>query len=89
VFSVESTTVAVIFGIYSMLAGMSDNFLKPLLLGRGIEIPMLIILIGSIGGMMLLGMIGLFVGSVILALVYQLFQDWIKSDIKEEVNANP
>ena len=89
VFSVESTTIAVIFTIYSLLAGMSDNILKPLLLGRGVEIPMLIILIGSIGGMMLFGMIGLFVGSVVLALTYQLFQDWMNFNNKEETSELP
>jgi predicted PurR-regulated permease PerM len=78
VFSVESTTVAVIFTIYELVAGASDNFLKPLLLGRGVEIPMLVILIGAIGGMILMGMIGLFVGSVVFALAYQLFNDWMK-----------
>lgn len=84
VFSVESTTVAVIFAIYEVIAGASDNFLKPLLLGRGLEIPMLVILIGAIGGLLLFGMIGLFVGSVILALAYQLFQSWLNYDEKDE-----
>lgn len=80
VFSVESTTVAIIFTIYELVAGASDNVLKPLLLGRGVKIPMLVILIGAIGGMILMGMIGLFVGSVVFALAYQLFNDWMKSD---------
>lgn len=89
VFSVESTTVAVIFTIYEVLAGASDNFLKPLLLGRGVEIPMLIILIGALGGMMLFGMIGLFVGSVILAISYQLFQEWINYEENPETSELP
>jgi len=83
VFSKESNTVAIIFTIYEIIAGASDNFLKPLLLGRGIAIPMLIVLIGAIGGMILMGMIGLFIGPVIFALAYQLFNDWIKNDEKE------
>jgi predicted PurR-regulated permease PerM len=80
VFSVESTTVAVIFTIYELIAGLSDNVLKPMLLGRGVEIPMLVILIGSIGGMILMGMVGLFVGAVVLALAYQVFTSWMKPD---------
>jgi len=80
VFSVESTTVAVIFAIYELVAGMSDNILKPMLLGRGVEIPMLVILIGSIGGMILMGMVGLFVGAVVFALAYQIFNDWMDSE---------
>jgi len=80
VFSVESTTFAVIFTIYELVSGMSDNVLKPMLLGRGVEIPMLVILIGSIGGMILMGMVGLFVGAVVFALAYQIFNDWMKMD---------
>ena len=70
VFSASSTTVAVIFMIWSIAVSMSDAFLKPLLLGRGVEVPMLIILVGAIGGMIYSGIIGLFVGAVILALGY-------------------
>jgi predicted PurR-regulated permease PerM len=84
VFSVETTTVAIIFTIWEILAGISDNVLKPLLLGRGLKIPMLVILIGSIGGMLLMGIIGLFVGPVIIAVFYQLFNDWL---IKEPIEA--
>ena len=88
VFSVESTTVAVIFTVYELVAGMSDNVLKPMLLGRGVEIPMLVILIGSIGGMILMGMVGLFVGAVVFALAYQIFTDWMKMD-KIDEKASP
>lgn len=86
VFSVESTTVAIIFTIYELIAGASDNILKPILLGRGLEIPMMVILLGAIGGMILMGMIGLFIGSVILALAYQLFLEWLNFDKKEELS---
>ena len=68
---------AIVFTVWSLLAGASDNFLKPLLLGRGVKIPMLIILIGAIGGMIAAGIIGMFVGPVILAIAYQLFLDFI------------
>ena len=54
-----------------------------MLLGRGMKIPMLVILIGSIGGMMLTGITGLFMGAVVLALGYQIFQDWVSSDSQE------
>ena len=71
---------AVVFTIWSLIAGASDNFLKPLLLGRGVDIPMLVILIGAIGGMIAGGIIGMFVGAVILALAYQLFVDFMEQD---------
>ncbi len=84
-FSTMGTGGAVVFTIWSLLAGASDNFLKPLLLGRGVNIPMLIILIGAIGGMIAGGIIGMFVGAVVLALGYQLFLDWIDLDSPEEI----
>ena len=83
VFSVESTGFAIGFAIWSFLAGASDTFLKPLLLGRGLQIPMLVILIGAIGGMILFGIIGLFLGSVILALAFQLFNTWLETGQEE------
>jgi len=84
VFGAENTTTAVIFTVYELIAGASDNILKPMFLGRGLDIPMLVILIGAIGGMILMGMIGLFIGSVVLAIAYQIFVYWM-SDGKEEV----
>ena len=60
-----------------LLVGMSDNVLKPLLLGRGVEIPALVILLGAIGGMIYAGVIGLFLGAVILALAYELLLVWM------------
>jgi len=78
VFSVESTTVAVIFMIWSILVSMSDAVLKPMFLGRGVDAPMLVILLGAIGGMVTSGIVGLFIGAVILALGYKLFQVWLE-----------
>jgi predicted PurR-regulated permease PerM len=76
VFSASSTTVAVIFLIWSLLVSFSDVVLKPLLLGRGVDVPMLVILLGAIGGMITSGIVGLFVGAVILALGFKLLQAW-------------
>lgn len=80
VFSYADTTPAVIFLIWSILVSMSDAFLKPMLLGRGVDIPMLVILLGAIGGMIMSGIIGLFVGAVVLALGYKLFVAWVNED---------
>ena len=77
VFSVAATVPAVLFMIWSLMVGLSDNILKPLLLGRGLDIPMLVILLGAIGGMVLSGLVGLFVGAVVLALGYRLFTAWL------------
>ena len=77
VFSQGSGTAEIVFAIYMLLVGASDGVLKPILMGRGVDIPMLVILIGAIGGMMLMGMIGLFIGAVIFALAYKLFGLWM------------
>lgn len=76
-FSVADTTPAVIFLIFSFVVSSSDAFLKPMFLGRGMSIPMIVILLGAIGGMILSGIIGLFVGAVVLALGYELMIDWL------------
>ena len=73
VFSVTDTVTAVIFAAWSILWSLADMFLKPMLLGKGVDVPMLVILLGAIGGMMLGGPVGLFVGSVVLALAYKIF----------------
>lgn len=80
VFSLGSGTSEMIFTVYMLIVGASDGVLKPILMGRGVDIPMLIILIGAIGGMMLMGMIGLFIGAVIFALAYKLFGLWMSED---------
>lgn len=73
----DSTTVAVMFTVYTLVAGSVDNVLKPLMLGRGVDAPMPVVLLGALGGMATGGIIGLFLGSVMLALGYQLFMAWV------------
>jgi predicted PurR-regulated permease PerM len=77
VFTTASTPVAVIFAIWGILVGLIDNFLKPILFGRGAKVPTLVIFLGAIGGMLTSGIIGLFTGSVILAVGYKLFRAWL------------
>mgnify|MGYP001819222422 CR=1 FL=1 len=79
-FSVADTTAAVIFAVYSLVAGASDSFLKPIFMGRGLDIPMPVILIGAIGGMIAMGIIGLFAGAVVLSIWYKLFQLWMEQE---------
>jgi predicted PurR-regulated permease PerM len=54
--------------------------LKVVLLGRGLAVPMLVILIGAIGGLIASGFVGLFVGPVIMALAYQIFRGWLYTE---------
>jgi predicted PurR-regulated permease PerM len=76
-FAVKTTTVAVIFMIWSIVAGLSDAVLKPMMIGHGLEVPMPIILLGVIGGVMAFGLVGLFIGAVVLAVGYVLFSEWV------------
>ena len=66
--------------VYFVVAGLSDNIMKPLLLGRGVEVPMPVVLLGALGGMIWMGLIGLFLGSVILSVGYQLFWAWVAQE---------
>jgi predicted PurR-regulated permease PerM len=78
VFSTTGTVGAVLFTIWAIIVSVSDTFLKPLFLGRGVEVPMLVILLGAIGGMLAWGVLGLFVGAVVLAVGYQLVRAWFE-----------
>src|SRR3954447_1802192 len=75
-FSAETMTVAIIFTIWEIIGGLSDAALKPLMIGHGLEVPMPVILLGVIGGVMAYGLVGLFVGAVLLAVGYVLFREW-------------
>jgi predicted PurR-regulated permease PerM len=59
---------------------MTDNVLKPLMLGRGVEAPMPVILLGALGGMAAAGILGMFVGATLLALGYQIFMGWVAAE---------
>jgi predicted PurR-regulated permease PerM len=78
VLAMEATQPAIFFLVWTLIAGLSDNVLKPLMLGRGLEVPMPVILIGVIGGMIADGLLGLFVGPVVLAVGYVLLIEWMR-----------
>jgi predicted PurR-regulated permease PerM len=78
-----STTHNAIFTVVLLVAGLADNVLKPMLLGRGVDAPMPVILIGALGGMVTTGVIGLFVGAVVLAVGYRLFMEWVDQTPEE------
>lgn len=79
VFSTAEPLVAVLFMIWSVFVGLLDNVLKPILLGRGAKVPMIVVFVGAIGGFIASGIIGLFIGAVILSLGYKLFLAWLGS----------
>ena len=82
-FAIASTTKAVIFLIWCIFVAVLDNVLKPLLLGRGVAVPLAVILLGAFGGFFAMGIIGLFIGAVVLSVGYKLFVAWLEEE--EEV----
>jgi predicted PurR-regulated permease PerM len=76
-FATLATVPAVLFTAWCVIVGVSDNILKPLLLGRGVAVPMLVVLIGSIGGMLSGGITWLFIGPVVLAIGYEILRAWV------------
>jgi len=86
----EPTLTAALFTAWSVPVMILDNFLKPILMGRGVEAPMLVVFIGAIGGMAASGIVGLFTGAVVLVLAYELFRAWLDTNIlPEEVDSDP
>lgn len=78
VFAVASTTKALIFLVWCIIVGIMDNILKPLLLGRGVAVPVAVVFLGAIGGFVAMGVIGLFVGAIVLSVGYKLFVAWLR-----------
>ncbi|WP_339616039.1 AI-2E family transporter [uncultured Gilvimarinus sp.] len=84
-----STLVNILLTLYLVASGLADNVLKPMLLGRGVAAPMPVILLGALGGMFASGLIGLFVGAVVLAVSYQVFMAWVNESHNVAQEAPP
>ncbi len=84
VWSSSDTLTASLFTGWSIMVLVIDNVLKPLLLGKGAPVPMLVIFLGSIGGFIAIGFLGLFLGAVILSLTYKLAVEWITPEAEPE-----
>jgi predicted PurR-regulated permease PerM len=76
-FTITSTSKAVIFLIWCLFVGLMDNVLKPLLLGRGVGVPIVVVFLGAIGGFIAMGIIGLFIGAIVLSVGYKLLLAWL------------
>ena len=75
-----STIAAIGYSALLIVSGVADNVLKPLMLGRGVDAPMPVILLGALGGMATTGILGMFVGATLLALGYQIFMWWVANN---------
>ena len=83
------TAPAAVHTVALVVAGMADNVLKPLMLGRGVDAPMPVILLGALGGMATGGILGMFVGATALALGYQIFMRWVDDHPQRPAAATP
>jgi predicted PurR-regulated permease PerM len=79
-FAEKELMTAILWAVLIFVAGLSDNVLKPILLGKGAPVPMLVIFIGVIGGFLLSGFIGLFTGAIVMSIGYSLFVSWINTE---------
>jgi predicted PurR-regulated permease PerM len=75
-----STGAALLLTAYMIPVSIIDNVLKPILMGKGLPTPMLVILIGVIGGTISYGLIGLFLGPIVLAVFYELLVYWVAAE---------
>jgi len=82
-------TTALFLSIYLAVVGLADNVLKPLLMGRGLTTPMLVIFIGLLGGTLAHGIVGLFVGPIVLAVAWELMMAWIRDEQGKEALGVP
>ena len=81
-YSTTNPVTATLFAVWMVVVVFADNLLTPVMLGRGSSVPMLVLLMGSMGGFITMGFLGLFVGAVILSIGYKLFDAWLNSDPK-------
>ncbi|WBL82463.1 AI-2E family transporter [Bradyrhizobium xenonodulans] len=76
----KDVTTALLLTVFLVIVGLLDNILKPLVMGRGLSTPALVILIGVIGGTLAHGIIGLFIGPIILSVAWELAAAWLRID---------
>ena len=79
VWTATDTITALIFTLYMVPVTFMDNFLKPIVMARGLATPMLVIFIGVIGGTLAYGLVGLFIGPIVLAVFYELLVAWVNA----------
>ncbi len=77
----HGTAVNIIYSVLLIVAGMADNVLKPLLLGRGVDAPMPVVLLGALGGMATSGILGMFIGATLLSIGYRIFMAWVNEGL--------
>jgi predicted PurR-regulated permease PerM len=73
-------TTALLLTLFLTVVGILDNILKPLVMGRGLTTPTIVIFIGVIGGTLAHGIVGLFIGPIVLSVAWELIAAWMRED---------
>jgi predicted PurR-regulated permease PerM len=89
VYQTQGAAWGIPFIVWAALCAMLDNFLRPVLIKRGADLPLLLIFAGVIGGLVGFGVIGLFVGPVVLAVAYTLLVEWVADDERSDGGVAP
>ena len=74
----EPATSAALFTAWMIPVTLLDNILKPILMGRGVDAPLLVVFVGAIGGLASSGIVGLFVGAGVMVVAYELLRAWLE-----------
>lgn len=88
-FNTGSTLSGCVLLVFALVSIMIDNFLRPVLIRKGADLPLLLIFTGVIGGMIGMGIVGIFLGPVILAVSYNLLKEWVEDHSEPDENAAP
>jgi predicted PurR-regulated permease PerM len=76
-------TWATVLLAWSVVVTLLDNFLRPVLIRKGADLPLLLVVAGVIGGLLAFGLVGIFVGPVVLAVAYTLLDSWVEDGLRE------
>jgi predicted PurR-regulated permease PerM len=79
----SSTAWGTFLLIWTLVVGTMDNFLRPVLIKKGADLPLLLIFSGVVGGLIAFGLIGIFVGPVVLAVAHTLLSAWVDEEIPD------
>ncbi len=80
----DQTLWGSIMVVWTIIVGTIDNFIRPILIKKGADLPLILIFAGVIGGLFAFGIIGLFIGPVVLAVTYTLLEAWVVGDRSEQ-----
>jgi len=88
-FMQDQTSWGIFMVISTVIVGTIDNFIRPILIKKGADLPLLLIFAGVIGGLISFGLIGLFIGPVMLAVTYTLIKEWVTTGEADQEENNP